>query len=80
MTDDVVFLVPGKEPFGKVEFAAASAGMKDVEISAVSDIQEIEIVGSVAFLRNRIEMDNNDLRWGPSSTRWLYTDDNEEGL
>jgi uncharacterized protein (TIGR02246 family) len=56
MTDDVVFLVPGKEPFGKAEFAAASAAMKDIEISGVSDIQEIEVVGTWAFLRNRIEM------------------------
>jgi uncharacterized protein (TIGR02246 family) len=28
MTDDVVFLVPGQEPFGKEAFAAASSGMK----------------------------------------------------
>jgi uncharacterized protein (TIGR02246 family) len=56
MTDDVVFLVPGQEPFGKAEFVAASAGMKDVEISGISEIQEIEVVGTWAFLRNRIEI------------------------
>ena len=56
MTDDVVFLVPGKEPFGKAEFAAASAAMKGVEIAGTSEIQEIEIVGDWAHLRNRIEM------------------------
>ena len=32
MTDDVVFMVPGREPFGKQEFAAMSQGMKDVRI------------------------------------------------
>jgi len=26
MTDDVVFMVPGREPFGKEAFAAASQG------------------------------------------------------
>ncbi|HEY5364783.1 MAG TPA: SgcJ/EcaC family oxidoreductase [Aestuariivirga sp.] len=56
MTDDVIFLVPGKEPFGKAEFAAASAAMKNVKIAATSEIQEIEIVGDWAHLRNHIEM------------------------
>ena len=27
MTDDAVFMVPGKAPFGKAEFAAASKGL-----------------------------------------------------
>ena len=34
MTDDVIFMVPGREPFGKEAFAAASQGMKDVCIRA----------------------------------------------
>src|SRR4051812_18176340 len=32
MAEDVLFLVPGKAPFGKAEFAASSAAMKDVRI------------------------------------------------
>ena len=28
MTEDVVFMVPGKEPFGKEAFAAASRGAR----------------------------------------------------
>ncbi len=28
MTEDVVFMVPGKEPFGKEQFAAASRAMQ----------------------------------------------------
>lgn len=56
MTDDVIFLVPGKEPFGKAEFAAASAGMKNVAIAGTSEIQELAIVGDWAHLRNHIEM------------------------
>lgn len=72
MTDDVVFLVPGKEPFGKKEFAAASSGMKDIEISGVSDIQEIEVVGTSAFLRNHIEMTITP-RGGASVRRTGYT-------
>jgi uncharacterized protein (TIGR02246 family) len=72
MTDDVVFLVPGKEPFGKSEFAATSAGMKDIEIAGVSDIQEIEVVGTWAVLRNRIEMIITP-RGGASVQRGGYT-------
>lgn len=56
MADDAIFLVPGREPFGKAEFAAASAAMKDVHVSGASKIQEIEVVGPWAFLRSRIEM------------------------
>ena len=56
MTDDVVFMVPGSKPFGKAEFAAAAAGMKDVRIEGRSDIQEIQICGDCAYLRNHIEM------------------------
>jgi uncharacterized protein (TIGR02246 family) len=29
MADDVVFMFPGREPFGKEAFRAQSAGMKD---------------------------------------------------
>jgi uncharacterized protein (TIGR02246 family) len=39
MADDVIFMVPGREPFGRDEFAAASRGMTDVRIEGISDIQ-----------------------------------------
>ncbi|MGE5259839.1 MAG: YybH family protein [Actinomycetota bacterium] len=54
MADDVIFMVPGREPFGKDEFAAASRGMTDVRIEGASDIQEIEVFGDWAYLRNRL--------------------------
>jgi uncharacterized protein (TIGR02246 family) len=56
MTDDVVFMVPGRKPFGKEEFAAAAEGMKDVRVEARSDVQELQVFGDCAFLRNYIEM------------------------
>ena len=34
MSDDVVFMTAGREPFGKKEFAAQSAGLKDVKLRA----------------------------------------------
>ena len=56
MTDDVIFMVPGQRPFGKEAFAAASQGMKDVRIEGTSDIQEIQVLGDWAYLRNYLEM------------------------
>ena len=54
MTDDVVFLVPGRAPFGKAEFAAALGGMADLRIEGQSDIEEVQVAGDWAFLRNRL--------------------------
>ena len=54
MTDDVVFMVPGREPFGKEAFANTSAAMKDVKIEGTAEIVELEIVGNRAWMRNRI--------------------------
>jgi uncharacterized protein (TIGR02246 family) len=39
MADDVLFMVPGREPFGKEEFAAAARGMTDIRIEGTSEIQ-----------------------------------------
>ncbi|WP_192257383.1 YybH family protein [Mesorhizobium silamurunense] len=56
MTDDVVFMVPGKEPFGKEEFAAASRGMGETKMDGVSEIIELKLLGDWAYIRNRIDM------------------------
>jgi uncharacterized protein (TIGR02246 family) len=56
MTDDVVFMVPGREPFGKAEFAAASAGMKHVSFEGRSDIRELQVLGDWAYLRNYLAL------------------------
>ena len=52
LADDVLFIVPGKEPFGKEEFAAAQAQMKDMEMDARIDIKEIEVAGDWAWMRS----------------------------
>lgn len=56
MTDDVIFMVPGQEPFGKETFAATSKSMADTRIEGKSQILELQIFGNWAFVRNRIEM------------------------
>jgi uncharacterized protein (TIGR02246 family) len=53
LADDVLFIVPGKEPFGKDEFAAANqAQMKGMELDAHIDIKEIEVAGDWAWMRS----------------------------
>lgn len=53
LADDVLFIVPGKEPFGKEAFAAANREqMKNVEMDATIDIKEIEVVGQWAWMRS----------------------------
>ena len=56
MTDDVVFMVPGREPFGKDAFAAASRGMSGVRMEGSNDIRELVVLGDIAYLRNLIVM------------------------
>ncbi len=55
MTDDVVFITPGRAPFGKAEFAADSARVKGLEIDAQADVQEIETFGPRAYVWSRIQ-------------------------
>jgi len=53
LADDVLFIVPGKEPFGKEAFAAANREqMKNVDMDATIDIKEIEVVGQWAWMRS----------------------------
>ncbi|MCV9940018.1 SgcJ/EcaC family oxidoreductase [Boseaceae bacterium BT-24-1] len=56
MSDDVVFMVPGAEPFGKAAFAAALKGLGTMAIEGRSDIRELEMLGDIAYLRNHIDM------------------------
>jgi uncharacterized protein (TIGR02246 family) len=56
MDDDVVFMVPGREPFGKEAFAVNSAAMKGMKIDGSSEIQELRILGDWAWMRNRLRV------------------------
>jgi uncharacterized protein (TIGR02246 family) len=54
MTDDVVFIVPNSEPFGKRRFAEAAATMRDVKLDGSAELIELQILGDWAFGRARI--------------------------
>ena len=57
LADDVLFIVAGKEPFGKEQFATANQQqMKDVEMDAKIDIKEIEVAGDWAWMRSFLDL------------------------
>lgn len=56
MADDVIFMVPGGEPFGKEAFAAQSASMQDMEFDGRTEIKELQVLGEWAYLRNYIDL------------------------
>jgi uncharacterized protein (TIGR02246 family) len=56
MSDDVIFMVPGREPFGMQTFAANSRSMDGVKLEGTADIRELQVLGDWAYLRNFIEI------------------------
>ena len=73
MTDDAVFMVPGREPFGKEAFAAASAGMQGMRIEGTSDVRELKVLGDWAYLRAYLEVAMTPAQGGPTLRRAGYT-------
>jgi uncharacterized protein (TIGR02246 family) len=72
MADDVMFMVPGQEPFGKDAFAESSASMTNVQFDGRSEIKELQILGNWAYVRTYIDLTVN--RDGaPSVHRAGYT-------
>lgn len=56
MTEDVLFMTPGREPFGKEAFSNQSSQMKGVQIEGKPDVQEIKVLGDWAWMRNHLEI------------------------
>lgn len=54
MTDDVVFLTPGRPPFGKEEFAVAAGGASRVKFDGTAEFEEVVVAGDVAYARGRL--------------------------
>src|SRR5664279_6470174 len=54
MVDDAVFLNPGQPPFGRDEFSANfSAAHQQIQIRCNSELEEVVVVGEVAYTRSR---------------------------
>jgi len=59
MTDDVVFLVPGRPPMRKADFEAglrAQAGGSAPSFDGRSDIREVQVLGDWAFFWSHLEV------------------------
>jgi uncharacterized protein (TIGR02246 family) len=71
LAEDVVFLLPGREPMrGREGFAAASRAMAGkIQIKGQSDIQEIRIAGDYAFTWNYLTITITPTDGGPPVKR-----------
>ena len=50
MADDVVFVNPGRAPFGRDGFPAGfSAAHQEFRIRCISELEEVVVVGEVAY-------------------------------
>jgi uncharacterized protein (TIGR02246 family) len=56
MTDDVIFMTCGREPFGKEGFAASASAMKDVRMEGVAEVKEVTVTGDWAWARTHLKL------------------------
>jgi len=56
MADDVIFMVPGREPFGKEEFTQNYKQLSGTKLNTESDIQEINVLGDWAWMHNFLKV------------------------
>ena|SRR5215469_14967641 len=57
MADDVLFMTPGREPFGKDQFRADFEAMSGTRLDGRASIHEIRVEGDWAFLRNYLDLE-----------------------
>ena len=68
MTDDVVFLNPGRPPFGRDGFPVGfSAAHQQSRIRCISELEEVVVVGEVAYTRSRDSLSVSPLVGGEES-------------
>jgi uncharacterized protein (TIGR02246 family) len=56
MTDDVVFTVVGRPPFGKQEFAEASRQIRGGDLQSQHELLELTVRGDLAWSRVRLQV------------------------
>jgi uncharacterized protein (TIGR02246 family) len=56
MTDDVIFMTPGSEPFSKEAFKAAAESLSGMAMDGAADVREVAVIGDRAWVRNHIEV------------------------
>lgn len=57
MTDDVVFTVVGRPPFGKREFAESARKMPGLNLKAHAEVLEVAVRGDTAWSRVHLQVE-----------------------
>ena len=73
MTDDIIFMTPVREPFGKAEFEAQSKSMEGMRIDGRAEIREIRVLGEWAWIRNHLDLTVTPPGGGEPARRSGYT-------
>lgn len=75
MSEDVVFLTPGNPPMkGREAFAAAfQANIPKVGLESKGELEEIQVVGDVAYCRAHLVVTKTPMEGGPPTRLTGYT-------
>lgn len=73
MAEDVVFLVPGRPPFGKEAFEAARNAPNDFRLEAQSEVREVRVLGDWAYAWTHLEVVMTPASGGPAVRRSGHT-------
>lgn len=76
MTDDAVFLIPGRAPMTRTDFAKAAEGQargKAPRFDGHSEILEVQVMGDWAFMRSRLSVTATPPDGSPPTRREGHT-------
>ncbi len=74
IAEDALFQIAGREPFGKEAFAEGlRRGLEHVRIDVRSEIEELQVIGDFAYLRNHLWVTLTQRGGGAPMKRTGYT-------
>jgi uncharacterized protein (TIGR02246 family) len=65
MADDVVFLTPGRPPFGKAEFLAVPLDTTQFRFEGKSDVREVRVAGDLGYVVQHLTVAITPTAGGP---------------
>jgi uncharacterized protein (TIGR02246 family) len=74
MAEDAIFMVPGREPFDRVEFIAMFQEMaKAGRMELTNEIHELKVLGDCAYTRTHVDVTVFPHGGGPGTKRTGFT-------